>query len=108
MPSRLVGRPCARPSCLVAVAGVCRASDELSACAELGAFGVMSIMGGAIRPSTTLADLLTPLFGANPFAAVRASLRWRKSKDLEDGLAYGGQGRLRWWPVDSFFPALLF
>src|SRR6516225_6371437 len=28
------------------------------------------------RPSTTLADLLTPLLVANPFSAVRASLRW--------------------------------
>jgi hypothetical protein len=27
------------------------------------------------RPSTTLADLLTPLLAANPFSAMRASLR---------------------------------
>ena len=60
------------------------------------------------RSSTTLADLLTPLFAANPFSAVRASLRWWSSDEFEDGLAHGGQGRLRRRPVDSFFPALLF
>ena len=50
MPGRVVGRPCARPSCSAVIAGIWRPSDELSACAELGAFGVISIMGGAIRP----------------------------------------------------------
>src|SRR5262249_1485999 len=60
------------------------------------------------RPSTTLADLFTLLFAANPFSAARASL-WRWSSDeLEDGLAHGGQCRSRRRPVDSFFPALLF
>src|SRR5262244_3348375 len=58
--------------------------------------------------STTLADLFTLLFAANPFSAARASL-WRWSSDeLEDGLAHGGQCRSRRRPVDSFFPALLF
>jgi hypothetical protein len=55
--------------------------------------------------STTLADLLTPPLVAKPFAAVRASLRRWPSEEVEDGLAHGGQGRLRWRPVDSFFPA---
>src|ERR1700731_1180987 len=59
-------------------------------------------------PSTTLADLFTLLFAANPFSAARASL-WRWSSDeFEDGLAHGGQCRSRRRPVDSFFPALLF
>src|SRR6516225_199629 len=60
------------------------------------------------RPSTTLADLFTLLFAANPFSAARASL-WRWSSDeFEDGLAHGGQCRSRRRPIDSFFPALLF
>src|SRR2546425_5760503 len=60
------------------------------------------------RPNTTLADLFTLLFAANPFSAARASL-WRWSSDeFEDGLAHGGQCRSRRRPVDSFFPALLF
>ena len=59
-------------------------------------------------PSTTLADLFTLLFAANPFSAARASL-WRWSSDeFEDALAHGGQCRSRRRPVDSFFPALLF
>src|SRR5215467_11386744 len=60
------------------------------------------------RTSTTLADLFTLLFAANPFSAAWASL-WRWSSDeFEDGLAHGGQCRSRRRPVDSFFPALLF
>src|SRR5215468_6820125 len=59
------------------------------------------------RPSTTLADLLPPPFVANPFLAVRASLRWWSSDEFEDGVAHGWQRRLGRWPVDSFFPALL-
>src|SRR5262249_13212700 len=62
----------------------------------------------AIPPSTTLADLFTLLFAANPFSAAWAS-PWRWSSDeFEDGLAHGGQCRSRRRPVDSFFPALLF
>src|SRR5215207_4848220 len=30
--------------------------------------------------------------------------RW-SSEELEDGVADGGQSRLRRWPVDSFFPS---
>src|SRR5881409_673921 len=60
------------------------------------------------RPSTTLADLFTLLFAANPFSAARAWLRRWSSDELEDGLAHGGQCRSRRRPVDSFFPALLF
>jgi hypothetical protein len=44
--------------------------------------------------STTLADLFTPLCAANPFSAVRASLRWWPSDQFDDGLAHGGQCRL--------------
>jgi hypothetical protein len=57
-----------------------------------------------------LADLLTLplLLVANPFLAVRASSRLWLSDEFEDGVAYGGQCRLRRRPVDSFFPALLF
>src|SRR5262245_64334250 len=67
-----------------------------------------SAEANARRPSTTLADLRTRLLVANPFSAVRASRRRWSSDEFEDGLAHGGQGRLRRWPVDSFFPALLF
>jgi len=55
-------------------------------------------------PSTTLVGLLTPLLVANPFSTVRASLRRWSSEEFEDGLTHGWQGRLRWRPVDSFFP----
>src|SRR5258707_4740002 len=60
------------------------------------------------RPSTTLADLFTLLFAANPFSAARASLRRWSSDEFEDGLAHGGQCRSRRGPVYSFFSALLF
>src|SRR5215469_7600496 len=62
----------------------------------------------SVTASTTLADLFTLLFAANPFSAAWAS-PWRWSSDeFEDGLAHGGQCRSRRRPVDSFFPALLF
>jgi len=54
--------------------------------------------------STTLADLLTPLFVANPISAMRALLRRWSSEEFEDGVAHGWQSRLRRRPVDSFFP----
>src|SRR5262249_31383658 len=58
--------------------------------------------------STTLADLLTRPLVANPFSAVRASLRRWLSEELEDCVAHGGQSRLRRRAVASFFsPALL-
>src|SRR5262245_32076537 len=57
-------------------------------------------------PSTTLADLLTPPFVANPFSTIRASLRRQSSEEFEDGVAHGRQGWLRRRPVDSFFSAL--
>ena len=61
---------------------------------------------GRQRASTTLADLFTLLFAANPFSAAWASL-WRWSSDeFEDGLAHGGQCRSRRRPVDSFFSRL--
>ena len=55
-------------------------------------------------PSTTLADLLTPLFRADPHSAMRTSLRIWSDDELDDGLAHGGQRWLRWWSVDFFFP----
>src|SRR5215204_1842760 len=59
------------------------------------------------KSSTTLADLLTPSLVANPFAAMRASLRWWWREEFENGVAHGWQSRLRRWPVDSFFSPLL-
>jgi hypothetical protein len=38
------------------------------------------------QTSTTLADLLTPLFVANPFWAMRATLVWWLGDKFEDGL----------------------
>src|ERR1700745_2920898 len=58
--------------------------------------------------STTLADLFTLLFAANPFSAARASLRRWSSDEFEDGLAHGGRCRSRRRAVDFFFPPLLF
>jgi hypothetical protein len=70
--------------------------------------GRLTGLGPNMGTSTTLADLFTLLFAANPFSAAGASL-WRWSSDeFEDGLAHGGQCRSRRRPVDSFFPALLF
>src|SRR4029079_8879178 len=57
------------------------------------------------RPRTTLAALLTPLLGANPFSTVRASFRWQLSDEREDGVADGRQAWLRRRSIDSFFPA---
>jgi len=59
----------------------------------------------SLNPSTTLAELLTLLLVANPFSAMRASLRWWSSEEFEDGEAHGGQSWLRGRPVDSFFSA---
>src|SRR5262249_35841695 len=47
------------------------------------------------RSNPTLAELLMPLPAANPFSAMRASLRWYSSEELEDGVTYGGQRWLR-------------
>jgi hypothetical protein len=64
--------------------------------------------GRSTLPSTTLADLFTLLFAANPFSAAWASL-WRWSSDeFEDGLAHVGQCRSRRRPVGSFFPPCCF
>ena len=57
--------------------------------------------------STTLADLFTPLLFADVSSAVRASLSWRSKNEIDDGVAYGRQARLRRWTVDSFFSAPL-
>src|SRR6476620_3090087 len=47
------------------------------------------------RSNTTLADLLTPLLGANPFSTVRTSFRWQLSDERDDGVADGRQAWLR-------------
>jgi len=57
--------------------------------------------------STTLADLFTPLLSADLSSAVRASLRSWLNDEIDDGLAYGWQARLRRGTVDSFFPSRL-
>ena len=59
------------------------------------------------RPSTTLADLFTPLLSAYLPSAVWASRIWWPKDEIDDGLAYGRQARLRRWTVDSFFSAPL-
>ena len=43
---------------------------------EIGERGCQSAIGHVRHANTTLADLLTPLLVADPFSAVRASLRW--------------------------------
>src|SRR4030088_380662 len=68
----------------------------------------MEFPTGTTRPSTTLADLFTLRFRADPPSAVRASLRRTLSDKFDDGAAHGWQAWLRWWSVDSFFPASLF
>ena len=40
-------------------------------------------------PSTTLADLFTLRFVANPFSAMRTARRWWSSDEFEDRVAYG-------------------
>ena len=52
--------------------------------------------------STTLADLFTPLLSADLSSAVRASLRSWLNDEIDDGLAYGWQARLRRGTVNSF------
>jgi hypothetical protein len=52
-----------------------------------------------------LAELFTRRFLADPSSAVRAALMWQSSDEREDGVTHGWQAWLRWWPVDSFFPA---
>jgi hypothetical protein len=75
--------------------------------AALNQFSIPASIDLSTRPSTTLADSLTPLLVANPFSAMRTSLRWSLSDEFEDGVAHGWQSRLGRWSVDSFFPALL-
>ena len=59
-------------------------------------------------PSSTLADLLTPLLVANPFLAMRATLLWWLGDKFEYGLPHGWQSWLRRWTVDFFFPSRCF
>ena len=70
------------------------------------------ITGAGIAAVVILLALLwqiyfTPLLVANPFSAVRASLKRWSSDEFDDGVAHGWQAWLRRWPVDSFFPASL-
>ena len=62
----------------------------------------------SLGPSTTLADLLTPLLDTNPFSTVWASFRWQLNDERDDGVADGRQAWLRRRSFDSFFPASLF
>ena len=43
----------------------------------------------SLDPSTTLADLFTPLLSSDLSSAVRASLRSWLNDEIDDGLAYG-------------------
>ena len=104
-----------RPVVVLDVFALATATDDANRPTILSVGGALltSKRAGAsrlrwIQPSTTLADLFTLLFAANPFSAVRASLRRWSSDEFEDGFAHGGQCRPRRQPVDSFFPALLF
>jgi hypothetical protein len=74
--------------------------------AAICAFAICALM--STRTSTTLADLLRPPFVANPFSAVRASLRRKSSDEFENSLAHGGQGWVGRRPVDCFFPPSCF
>jgi hypothetical protein len=58
----------------------------------------------AILATTTLADLLTLPLVANPFSAMRTSLRWWSIDEFEDGVAHAWQNRLGRWPLIPFFP----
>jgi hypothetical protein len=66
-----------------------------------------SVSGPAADASTTLADLFTPLLFADLSSAVGTSLRSWSNDEFDDGVAHGREARLRWWAVDSFFPAPL-
>jgi hypothetical protein len=77
-----------------------------------GHIGIYAASGTTLQvtsplPSTTLADLFTPLLSADLSSAVRASLRSWLNDEIDDGLAYGRQAWLRRWTVDSFFSAPL-
>jgi hypothetical protein len=60
------------------------------------------------RTSTTLADLFMLRFCTDPPSAVRTTLRWQSSYELEDGVTRGWQTWLRRRSVDSFFPPHFF
>jgi len=57
--------------------------------AALNQFSIPASIDLSTRPSTTLADSLTLLLVANPFSAMRTSLRWWSSDEFEDGVAHG-------------------
>ena len=48
----------------------------------------------------------TPQSRPDPSSAVRAALK-RSHDEIDDSVAHGWQAWLRWWSVDSFFPASL-
>ena len=62
----------------------------------------------SLDPSTTLADLFKLHVRADPFSAVRASLRRQSSDERDDGVTDGRQAWLRRRSVESFFPISLF
>jgi len=55
-----------------------------------------------------LADLFKLHVRADPFSAVRASLRRQSSDERDDGVTDGRQAWLRRRSVDSFFPSRCF
>ncbi|SHL85205.1 hypothetical protein SAMN05444321_4332 [Bradyrhizobium lablabi] len=68
---------------------------------------LVDVIGSGTGISTTLADLFTLLLSADLSSTVRASQRSWLNDEIDDGLAYGRQARLRRRTVDSFFSAPL-
>ncbi len=66
------------------------------------------LRAGARCTSTTLADLFKQHVRADPFSAVRASLRRQSSDERDDSVTDSRQAWLRRRSVDSFFPISLF
>ena len=70
--------------------GVCRASVGLSACGELDAFGVTSIMGGAIRPRACACLIRRARSSAGSSMASYGDpvCSWRKESRHRSGLRF--------------------
>jgi len=60
-----------------------------------------------LGPLALLWQIYSPGLFTDPSSAVWASQRWRPKNEIDDGLAYRRQARLRWRSVDSFFPPRL-
>ena len=59
------------------------------------------------RPSTTLADLVYAAIVRRSIFGSAGIAEAASHDEVDDGVAHGRQAWLRWWPVDSFFPASL-